>query len=189
MATKDEQQTTATHASLIKGLAKDAYERLHVLLNGNEKEAIERVELQGFTADDYEAANELYNKVYRELMTEGSASLIATRYAHIVDDRTALGLFLDHADIDLENEEAAAKCWAILRDFILEINERNKLAIYNVMDAEEAAATWGVSMSHVNTLCASGKVKARTLGRFWIIEKDQPNPRRYAETTRKKDNE
>lgn len=51
------------------------------------------------------------------------------------------------------------------------------LAINNVMDAEEAAAAWGISMTHVKTLCAQGKIIARKAGRFWIIEKSQPNPR------------
>lgn len=58
--------------------------------------------------------------------------------------------------------------------------DKEKLAIYNVMDAEEASILWGVSISHVKTLCSTGKVIARKAGRYWVIEKNQPNPRRYA---------
>ena len=66
--------------------------------------------------------------------------------------------------------------------------DEKELAINNVMDAEEAALAWGVSMSHVKTLCTQGRVIARKMGRFWIIEKDQPNPRRYAEQKARKEN-
>ena len=59
--------------------------------------------------------------------------------------------------------------------------EDKKLAIHNVMGAEEAAAAWGISMPHIKTLCTQGKIIARKAGRFWVIEKDQPNPRKNRE--------
>ena len=56
------------------------------------------------------------------------------------------------------------------------------LAINNVMDVEEASELWGISKQRLKVICAEGGVIARKVGRIWIIEKDQKNPRKYAST-------
>lgn len=46
-----------------------------------------------------------------------------------------------------------------------------------IMGTEEAAQLWGISQDHVKRLCRDGVVKARLIGRTWILVKDQPNPK------------
>lgn len=53
------------------------------------------------------------------------------------------------------------------------------LAIDNVMDIEMASEAWDISKPHIKLLCQRGEVVAQKMGRIWIIEKDQPNPRKY----------
>ena len=53
-------------------------------------------------------------------------------------------------------------------------------AINKVMDIEEASEFWGMSKARIKTLCADGAIIARKVGRVWIIEKNQRNPRKYA---------
>ncbi len=59
-------------------------------------------------------------------------------------------------------------------------HDKEQLAIYNVMDIDEASELWGISKPHLKRLCVNDKIIARKVGRIWLIEKDQANPRRYA---------
>lgn len=56
----------------------------------------------------------------------------------------------------------------------------SRFASHNVLDhimgTEEAAGLWGISQDHVKRLCREGVVKARLIGKSWIIDKNQPNP-------------
>ena len=47
-----------------------------------------------------------------------------------------------------------------------------------IMGTEEAAELWQLSQDHIKRLCREGKVKAVRIGKTWVIDKDQPNPKR-----------
>lgn len=47
----------------------------------------------------------------------------------------------------------------------------------SIMGTEEASERWGLSQDHIKRLCKRGKVKAKLIGKTWILIKDQPNPK------------
>ena len=47
----------------------------------------------------------------------------------------------------------------------------------NVMGVQEASELWELSPGYIKNLCAAGKIKARNIGKTWIIDKHQPNPK------------
>lgn len=47
----------------------------------------------------------------------------------------------------------------------------------SVIGVEEAAEMWGLSPGTVKNYCTDRKVKAKKIGKTWVIDKDQPNPR------------
>ena len=46
----------------------------------------------------------------------------------------------------------------------------------NIMGVNEAAELWNTTPGYIKNLCAKGKIKARNIGKTWIIDKNQPNP-------------
>lgn len=50
-------------------------------------------------------------------------------------------------------------------------------ALANVIGVEEASELWGLSPGYIKNLCADGKIKAKKIGKTWVIEKNQPNPK------------
>lgn len=46
----------------------------------------------------------------------------------------------------------------------------------NIIGVEEAAKLWGLSPGYIKNLCAEGKIKAKKIGKTWIIDKNQVNP-------------
>jgi len=50
-------------------------------------------------------------------------------------------------------------------------------AIERVMGTEEAAERWDLSQDHIKRLCRDGKVIAKRIGKTWVLERDQPNPK------------
>jgi hypothetical protein len=54
----------------------------------------------------------------------------------------------------------------------------NKKAVNRVMGTEEAACLWGLSQSWIKQLCQDGKLEARLIGKQWILNRNQPNPKR-----------
>ena len=51
--------------------------------------------------------------------------------------------------------------------------------LFKVMDTAEASELWGLSQPHIKLLCSKGEVICLKIGRVWLLEKDQPNPRKY----------
>lgn len=47
-----------------------------------------------------------------------------------------------------------------------------------IMGADEAAKEWGLSPSHVKDLARDGKILAKKIGKTWVIDKEQPNPKK-----------
>jgi hypothetical protein len=47
----------------------------------------------------------------------------------------------------------------------------------NIMGVEEASEVWELSPAYIKNLCASGKVISRKIGKTWIIDKTQHNPK------------
>lgn len=48
----------------------------------------------------------------------------------------------------------------------------------NIMGAEEASKLWGLSPSYIKDLCAKGSIQCKKIGKTWVIDKNQPNPRK-----------
>lgn len=46
----------------------------------------------------------------------------------------------------------------------------------NVIGVDEASKLWGLSAGTIKNYCAEGKVKAKKIGKTWIIDKNQENP-------------
>lgn len=46
-----------------------------------------------------------------------------------------------------------------------------------VMGTEEAAERWGLSQDHIKRLCRNGKVKCIRIGKTWVLDRNQPNPK------------
>lgn len=46
----------------------------------------------------------------------------------------------------------------------------------HLISVDEAARMWGITPQHVRRLCESGDIRAKKVGRQWIIDKRQENP-------------
>lgn len=46
-----------------------------------------------------------------------------------------------------------------------------------IMGADEASKIWGLSPSYIKDLCAHGRIDCKKIGKTWIIDKEQPNPK------------
>jgi hypothetical protein len=57
-------------------------------------------------------------------------------------------------------------------------NHEKTSVLDQIMGTEEAAQLWGLRPSYVKDLCRNGTVKAVNIGRTWIIDRNQPNPKR-----------
>lgn len=51
-----------------------------------------------------------------------------------------------------------------------------------IMGTDEAAKLWGLSAVRVKHLCSQGKVKAKKIGKTWVIDRQQENPRKGGAT-------
>lgn len=49
-----------------------------------------------------------------------------------------------------------------------------------IMGVDEAAKVWGLSAGYIKNLCAAGKVEALKIGKTWVIDRKQENPRKEA---------
>lgn len=48
-----------------------------------------------------------------------------------------------------------------------------------IMGTDEAARLWGYASSDVvKAMCREGKVKAVRIGKTWVLDKNQPSPRK-----------
>lgn len=56
----------------------------------------------------------------------------------------------------------------------LEIARNN---LNNVIGVEEASEKWGLSAGYIKNLCAEGKIIGKKIGKTWVIDGTQPNPR------------
>lgn len=48
----------------------------------------------------------------------------------------------------------------------------------NLISCSDAAELWGLSPHYVKNLCRMGKIKAVCIGKTWVIDKTQPNPKK-----------
>lgn len=46
-----------------------------------------------------------------------------------------------------------------------------------VMGVQEAGELWGLSADRIKGLCQSGELYAKKIGKTWVIDKNQPNPK------------
>lgn len=47
-----------------------------------------------------------------------------------------------------------------------------------IMSCQEAAELWNLNPDYIRELCNKGKVKAKNIGKTWIIDRNQPNPKK-----------
>lgn len=73
--------------------------------------------------------------------------------------------------IDKTNEPSET-----LRRFVVDYvnNEHDELS--DVIGVEEAAELWGLSPGYIKNLCAMEKIKAKKIGKTWVILKSQERP-------------
>lgn len=45
-----------------------------------------------------------------------------------------------------------------------------------IIGVNEAAELWQLSPGTIKNYCARGRIKAKKVGKTWIIDKEQPNP-------------
>lgn len=43
----------------------------------------------------------------------------------------------------------------------------------------EMAELWGLSESRIKYLCQNGEIEAKKIGKTWVIDKNQDNPKKY----------
>ncbi|GGP14217.1 helix-turn-helix domain-containing protein [Oceanobacillus neutriphilus] len=55
---------------------------------------------------------------------------------------------------------------------------KNQNVLEQIMGVETAGELWGFSPDHVKKLCRDGKVKAVKIGKTWILDKNQENPKK-----------
>jgi len=46
-----------------------------------------------------------------------------------------------------------------------------------IMGVNEAAEMWGYSPDHIKKLCRDGVIKSKKIGKTWVIDKNQNNPK------------
>jgi hypothetical protein len=46
-----------------------------------------------------------------------------------------------------------------------------------IMGVEEAAERWNLAPGYIKNLCNSNKVHAVKIGKTWVLDKNQPNPK------------
>ncbi|OUB81194.1 helix-turn-helix domain-containing protein [Bacillus wiedmannii] len=63
-----------------------------------------------------------------------------------------------------------------LRGFVVGFINGEHDSLSDVMGVEEAAEQWGLSPGYIKNLCAEGKVKAKKIGKTWVIQKTQERP-------------
>lgn len=50
----------------------------------------------------------------------------------------------------------------------------------NVIGVNEASEIWGLGVDRIKSLAQDGKIEAKKIGKTWVIEKYQKNPRTYS---------
>jgi hypothetical protein len=45
-----------------------------------------------------------------------------------------------------------------------------------IVGVEEASRLWHLSPGHIKNLCAQGKIKAKKIGKTWVLLKNQDHP-------------
>lgn len=88
----------------------------------------------------------------------------------------------DYIFMSAENEEEVRKeAMEEAEHYEVQVNEiivEEYEPLNQVMGVQEAAIRWGYeNPDSVKRLCATGKVKAKKIGKTWVIAKDQPNPK------------
>lgn len=55
-------------------------------------------------------------------------------------------------------------------------------SLKHIMGTDTASERWGLSQDHIKRLCRDGKVKAVQIGKTWVLDSNQPNPKKENET-------
>lgn len=53
----------------------------------------------------------------------------------------------------------------------------NTDVLSNIIGVEEAAELWSLSPGYIKNLCANGKIHAKKIGKTWVIDANQTNPK------------
>lgn len=48
----------------------------------------------------------------------------------------------------------------------------------NLVSCQEASEVWGLSPHYIKNLARLGEIKAKCIGKTWVIDLNQPNPKK-----------
>lgn len=51
----------------------------------------------------------------------------------------------------------------------------------HIMGTEEASKLWNLSQDYIKHLCQKSKLKATRIGKTWVLDKNQTNPKKASE--------
>ena len=120
--------------------------------------------------------NKYWDKYQREpakTFTKIHENIIDYIYKLDKNDIALLDLFqtiLADMDYDQFNDEK-------LSNDYLHTFYKQKDALDHLISVADAAKLWGLSEGHVKNICAEGKIDAVKIGKTWVIDKRQPNPK------------
>ncbi|MBV6717176.1 helix-turn-helix domain-containing protein [Paenibacillus chitinolyticus] len=107
-----------------------------------------------------------FQKIHEELMM----------YAHKFG-KTEIHL-MDMFDEILANMDIEQFTDEPLKDKYLHSYHTQQHTLRNIMSVDDAAKLWGYeNPGSVKNLCRTGKIQATKIGRDWVIDRNQPNPR------------
>lgn len=106
-----------------------------------------------------------FEKIHAELL----------EYSHLFGEEEAL--LLDSFGEILANMDESDFTNEPLNAGYLHGYHTQQHTLENAIGVEEAAEHWGLSAGTIKNYCAEGKVKAKKIGKTWVIDKDQDNPK------------
>lgn len=67
-----------------------------------------------------------------------------------------------------------------IRQLIINFNQTKKIEsnpLDYVIGVDKASEQWGLSAGYIKNLCAAGKMNCIKIGKTWVIDKTQDNPK------------
>lgn len=52
-----------------------------------------------------------------------------------------------------------------------------KSSIDQIMGVDEASERWGLAPGYIKNLCAKNAIQCKKIGKTWVLDKNQPNPK------------
>ena len=58
------------------------------------------------------------------------------------------------------------------------------MSLDHVISVKEAAERWGLSAGYVKNLCNKGEVVCKKIGRDWVLDANQANPKEASQSSK-----